>query len=268
MSIQTKRILLKFGTGILTRAETGSIDREQIRSLSRQVAALVEAGHECIIVSSGAVGAGLMMLGLSERPGELAGMQACAAVGQSKLMELYETAFAAHDIHVAQLLLTHSDLDSRTRYSNASNTLRWLLARGNVVPIINENDSVAVEELRVGDNDLLSAQVAILAGADLLVLLTSADGLMKGEELVQEVRDIRSVLAYVKPTKGKLSVGGMATKLQAVKTAVDAGITTVIANGRTPGVVQAVLAGTPGAGTRFYPPSPACPPVSTTAHGS
>ena len=250
MTRTSRRIVLKFGTGILTQPEANTLDRDQITRLSSEVAAAIRAGHECLLVSSGAVGAGLMTLGLQERPSDLAGIQACAAVGQSKLMNLYETAFAGHGFHVAQLLLTYGDLDSRKSYVNAGNTLNRLLSEGNVVPIINENDSVAVEELRFGDNDRLSAEVAMLAGADLLILLTTADGLLNGGEVIPEVRDIEEVMECVEPTKGKLSVGGMASKLQAVKMAVDAGIPTVIASGRTPGLIAAILAGEP-VGTRF-----------------
>lgn len=250
MARTPKRIVLKFGTGILTQPEANTLDHGQIQRLSSEVAALVAAGHECLVVSSGAVGAGLMTLGLSERPKDLAGIQACAAVGQSKLMNLYETAFVTHGLHVAQLLLTYGDLDSRTSYANAGITINRLLSEGNVVPIINENDSVAVEELRFGDNDRLSAEVAQLAGADLLILLTTADGLLNNGTVIREVCDIDAVMSYVEPTKGKLSVGGMASKLMAVKMAVDAGIPTVIASGRTPGIIPAILAGEP-VGTRF-----------------
>jgi len=250
MARTSKRIVLKFGTGILTQPEANTLDHGQIQRLSCEVAAAIRAGHECLLVSSGAVGAGLMTLGLAERPRDLAGVQACAAVGQSKLMNLYETAFAAHGLHVAQLLLTYRDLDSRKSYKNAGNTINRLLLQKNVVPIINENDSVAVEELRFGDNDRLSAEVAQLVGADLLILLTSADGLLNGKELIREVKDIDSVMEYVEPTTGKLSVGGMASKLSAVKMAVKAGIPTVIASGRAPGIIASVLAGE-SVGTRF-----------------
>ena len=246
------RIVVKFGTGILTQPEANTLDHLQIQRLSAEVASLVHNGYECLVVSSGAVGAGLMTLGLPERPRDLAGIQACAAVGQSKLMHFYEVAFAEHGLHVAQLLLTYGDLDSRTCYANAVNTVARLLSSGKVVPIINENDSVAVEELRFGDNDRLSAEVAMLAQADLLILLTSADGLMNGGEVIPEVRDIDAAAEFVLPTKGKLSVGGMASKLQAVKIAVDAGIPTVIASGRAPGVIDSIIAGRP-VGTRFLP---------------
>jgi len=245
-----KRIVLKFGSGILTQPEANTVDHAQIQRLSSEVAALVRQGIECIIVSSGAVAAGLMTLGLRERPCDLADRQACAAIGQSKLMHLYDEAFATHGLHVAQLLLTYGDLDSRTCYTNAGNTLTRLLGEGTVVPIINENDSVAVEELRFGDNDRLSAQVAILAQAELLILLTMADGLMNGSQVIPEVPDITAVTGFVRPTVGKMSVGGMASKLEAVKVAVDAGISTVIASGRTPGIIEAIVAGRQ-AGTRF-----------------
>lgn len=245
-----KRIVLKFGTGILTQLESNSIDHDQIRRLSAEVAAVVHGGAECLLVSSGAVGAGLMTLGLRERPQDLAGVQACAAVGQSKLMQMYESAFVTHGLHVAQLLLTHDDLDSLMRRRNARNTIHRLFQH-RVVPIINENDSVAVEELRFGDNDRLSAEVARLVKADLLILLTSAEGLLRGDEVVSEVHDVDAVLEYVKPEKGKLSVGGMRSKLLAVKEAVDAGVETVIASGRAPGVIQEILEGKK-VGTRFF----------------
>ena len=162
-----KRILLKFGSGILTRLRANALDDKQFRRLTTDVAQLVSDGCECIIVSSGAVAAGMRVVGLKERPLDLTTGQACAAVGQSKLMHLYASMFAKHQLNVAQLLLTHSDLDSRTRHQNAKNTLRRLLECKNVVPVINENDSVAVEELRFGDNDRLSAEVALLAEAEL-----------------------------------------------------------------------------------------------------
>lgn len=251
MSRPLKRIVLKFGTGILTQPEANTLDHAQIERLSAEVASAVRAGYECLLVSSGAVGAGLMTLGFPERPQDLAGIQACAAVGQSKLMHLYDNAFNAHGLHVAQLLLTYRDLDSRKSYANAGNTLNRLLAEGNVIPIINENDSVAVEELRFGDNDRLSAEVAILARADLLILLTSAPGLLKDGELVPEVHDVDSVLQYAKPVKGKLSVGGMASKLLAVKKTIQAGIPTVVASGRAPGAIASIIEGK-AVGTRFH----------------
>ncbi|MHA3775039.1 glutamate 5-kinase [Verrucomicrobiota bacterium sgz303538] len=248
------RIVLKFGSGILANPQGNTLDEPQLRRLTEEIAALVRGGHECLVVSSGAVAAGLSALGLQERPDALSARQACAAVGQSKLMQSYATLFEQHGLNVAQLLLTHGDLDSRTRYANARNTLERLFERRTVVPIINENDSVAVEELRFGDNDRLSAEVAVLAEADILILLTSVDGLLDNDgQLVPRVEDVDAVAALARDEKGRLSVGGMVSKLQAVKLAVEAGIPTWIANGRTPGRFAAVLAKEPNAGTEFLP---------------
>jgi glutamate 5-kinase len=249
MAIQ--RIVLKFGSGILTRPKGNALDDGQFRKLADAVAGLVKRGAQCIIVSSGAVAAGMPVLGLKERPADLSTRQACAAAGQPRLMGLYSEKFGVHGLKVAQLLLTHGDLDSRMRRENAGNTLERLLERGNVVPVVNENDSVAVEELRFGDNDHLSAEVATLAAAHLLVILTSVDGLMDADgKVVPLVRDIEAVAGLVREEKGKLSVGGMVTKLEAVRMAVAAGIPTVIANGRKPRTVADIAEGK-GGGTRF-----------------
>jgi glutamate 5-kinase len=251
MAEKPKRIVLKFGSGILAKPDGSALEAGQFRRFAAEVSALVKAGHECIIVSSGAVAAGLKAFGLSERPADLPTRQACAAVGQTKLMELYAKSFAAHKVSVAQLLLTHEDMDSRLRYRNAKNTLNRLLESPRVVPIINENDSVAVEELRFGDNDRLSAEVAILAGADLLILLTSVDGLLDREgKVVPVVNDVRKVESLARVEKGKFSVGGMVTKLQAVNLAVEAGVCAAIANGRAKGRIPAIVAGKP-TGTLF-----------------
>ena len=245
------RIVLKFGSGILANPKGNTVDERQFTRLSAEVAELVKSGHECLIVSSGAVAAGLGVLGLKDRPEDLAVRQACAAVGQSKLMQLYATMFAAHGLNVAQLLLTHGDLDSRTRYANARNTIERLFEQRCVVPIINEHESVAVEELKFGDNDRLSAEVAILARAELLILLTSVDGLLDANgQTVEQVDDVESVAGLAREEKGKYSVGGMITKLQAVKAAVGAGIPTHIASGRKARQIGAIVAGK-RAGTRF-----------------
>ncbi len=244
MSAHAQRIVLKFGSGILTNPRGNNLDRRQFARLSAEVAALVRAGHEVVVVSSGAVAAGMSVLGLAERPRELAARQACAAVGQSRLMETYSKMFARHGLNVAQLLLTHGDLDSRTRHDNARNTLAQLFKSRTVIPVINENDSVAVEELNFGDNDRLSAEVALLIGAHRLFLLTSVDGVLDPEgHVVSEVRDIKLAAGLVRPDKGRLSVGGMTTKLQAAAIASAGGVRVQILNGRTPGLVKAALAG-------------------------
>jgi glutamate 5-kinase len=244
MAKRPQRIVLKFGSGILSRQGGIGLSRPQISRLSREVGALVRAGHECVIVSSGAIAAGLATLGLTAKPKELAGKQACAAVGQSQLMHAYASAFARQGLAVAQLLLTHNDLDSRTRHDNARNTLTHLLSRGNVVPIINENDSVAVEEINFGDNDRLSAEVATLIKANLLIILTSVEGLQDAAgRIVPVVRDFAAVSGLVRADKGHTSTGGMVTKLQAAQLAVKAGIPVNIASGRKAGLVQRIVAG-------------------------
>jgi glutamate 5-kinase len=249
-----QRIVLKFGSGTITRRNGPGLDLKQFARLSAEMAALIERDHQCVMVTSGAVAAGMGALSLTERPTDLATAQASAAVGQSKLMRAYETAFGRYNLNVAQLLLTHSDLDSRIRRENARNTLERLLATGNVIPIINENDSVAVEELKFGDNDRLSAEVAMLAGADLLIILTQVDGLLDAEgKVIPQVRDIDQAKKLANGSKGRFSVGGMISKLEAVKMAVEAGITTVIINGRRPDRIGATVAGD-NVGTRFLAP--------------
>ncbi len=247
-----KRIVLKFGSGILATPRGTNLDQRQFARLAKEVAVLVSFGHEVIIVSSGAVAAGLGALGLKERPEDLASRQACAAVGQGRLMSCYTDHFAKHDVTVAQLLLTHRDMDSRTSYANIRNTIARLLAN-HVVPIVNENDTVAVEELKFGDNDSLSAAVATLADANLLILLTSVDGLLDAKgRTIPRVDDLDSVTKFVRQEKGRLSVGGMSTKLQAVRAAVSAGIPTVVASGRKAGQIIHAASGKP-AGTYFPP---------------
>jgi glutamate 5-kinase len=252
MAWKSQRIVFKFGSGVLTNERELALDEARFHDIAAGVAALIEAGNECVLVSSAAVAAGLKSMGLSERPAELAARQACAAVGQSKLMRQYEASFARHQLDVAQLLLTHSDLDSRTRYHNAQSTLAHLFKARRIVPIINENDSVAVEELRFGDNDRLSAEVAIMAGADLLVLLTSVDGLLDEQgALISVVDDIETVAGFAREEKGRYSVGGMVSKLQAVKLAVEARIPTIIANGARAAQIPGLVDGTEPC-TRFH----------------
>jgi glutamate 5-kinase len=249
------RIVLKFGSGILATPRGNTLDTKQFSRLSREVASLVNDGHECILVSSGAVAAGLGALGFRERPEDLPSRQACGAIGQSKLMQAYAKNFEPHGLQVAQVLLTHGDIDSKTRCENVRSTLGCILQRRRVVPIINENDTVATEELRFGDNDRLSAEVAMLLNADMLILLTSVEGLLdaKGKR-IPEVHNVDSVTRLARNEKGRLSVGGMVSKLQAVKLAVDSGITTYIASGRKAGQIAAITAGK-NIGTRFASPA-------------
>jgi len=248
-----RKIVLKFGSGILTRRDGVALDDEQFEKLTRAVAGLVRKGVACTLVTSGAAAAGMMAFRITDRPGDLSTLQACCAVGQTRLMHFYETLFRQFDLKVAQILLTNADFQTPGRGDYVRNTLDKLLAFGDVVPIINENDSVAVEELKFGDNDELSSRLAVLVGADLLVLLTSVDGLMGPDgEVIPVVPDIDAVLGYANPEKGAFSVGGMVTKLRAVRTAVNAGIPAIIAAGHRPEQLEALVDGG-GIGTRFLP---------------
>lgn len=248
-----KRLVIKLGTGVLSRPGGRALDTTQFRRIAAEVAALQANGHSCILVSSAAIAAGVRMLRLKGRPDDLPGKQACAATGQPELMRLYAASFRPHRLHAAQLLLTHGDIDSRLHRTNARNTLNRLLEFRNIIPVINENDSVAVEELRFGDNDRLSAEVALLSHADRLFILTSVDGLQDAAgRRVPEVRDIAAASRHVRPDKGGESVGGMKTKLEAVKLAVASGIPASILDGRLPGQIAAALAGK-NVGTCFPP---------------
>jgi glutamate 5-kinase len=212
------------------------------------------------MVTSGAVGAGLSTFGLETRPTEIEMLQACAAAGQARLMHLYESQFSLHNLKIAQLLVTHDDLTDERRSKNVLATLRALSLHRHVIPIVNENDSVSVFELKVGDNDILSSIVARLIDADLLILLTSVRGLMgpdakSDEDIIPVVEDIETVLDFVRDEKGELSVGGMGSKLTAVKEAVSAGVETVIASGLHPEQLGDLVEGA-GIGTRFPPQKP------------
>ena len=253
MSILPRRVVIKFGSGILTRPGTAALDEAQFAQLCQAIAILRQQGHEVIVVSSGAVAAGLQPLGFSRRPESTSVLQACAAVGQSRLMNKYATLLGACGLHVGQLLVTHQDFEDGQRRENFRNTLLSLLERGNIIPVINENDSVATEELRFGDNDALSARLAGIVGADLLILFTSVDGLMppgETERIVERVADMGEVEGFARDEKGEFSVGGMASKLRAVEWAVGVGVETIIANGRRPLQIPDLVAGG-GVGTRF-----------------
>lgn len=253
-----KRVVIKIGTGVLARGDAVGLHHAMIARLVQAIAGLSEEGHQCIVVSSGAVGAGVVNFGLEERPTEIAMLQACAAAGQATLMHLYESQFSLHRLKIAQLLLTHADLENEKRLSNVTNTLTTLLGFPNIIPIINENDSVATFELNVGDNDTLSSEVAQLIEADQLIILTSVPGLRgpdakDEDDIITQVDDIDSVFAFALDETGHLSVGGMGSKLRAVKTAIDAGIETVIASGLNPEQLGELVNGE-GVGTRFSVP--------------
>lgn len=239
-----KRLVLKLGTGILSQDEGRALDRTQFARLAGEIAELRHQGIAVVLVSSGAVAAGVPVLGLEARPTDLAGKQACAAVGQPVLMSSYAESFQPHGLCVGQLLLSHSDIDSRLRRENARNTMDRLLSTPGVIPVVNENDSVAVEELRFGDNDRLSAEVAALVSADLLVIFTGVEGLLDRDgTVVAEVSCLDRAFDLVTEETGKFSVGGMRTKLEAARIAARAGISTVIAHGRKPNLLGALARG-------------------------
>ncbi len=241
------RLVVKLGTGVLTDSRKQP-DPAQLEQLVAQLAALRKSGKEVVLVTSGAVGAGMGALGLEKRPAELAELQACAAVGQSRLMATYAELFARHGLLVAQVLLTHDDLEHHERHLNARNTLVTLLGRG-VVPIINENDAVSFTEIKFGDNDKLSALVASLLPADLLVILTTVDGVIENfgranPQTISVVEKIDSVLEKLaRGTDSDTAVGGMKSKIEAAKIAVRSGIPLVIASGKRKNVLAKILGG-------------------------
>ncbi len=244
--------IIKAGTGVLTKTADGTIDRAALVHLVSALAGLIDAGHRCMFVSSGAVGSGVSTMGLDEYPRDIETRQACAAIGQARLMSTYSSLFSNFDISIAQILLTAEDIQTEQRATYLLNTFGRLLKEPRILPIINENDSVAIRELSFGDNDMLSVRVAKLVGARRVILLTSVDGLLDPEtnSVIPEVRDIDDVFRHVRSGKGKFSMGGMSSKLEAVKFAVEAGIETHIANGRHPERLAAIISGT-GVSTRF-----------------
>ena len=246
---QAKRIVVKVGTSSLTHS-TGQLNLPRIQKLVNELAALGKQGKEMILVTSGAVGAGMEMLGLTEKPKTIPEKQAAAAVGQGILMHTYEKFFSEHGQIVAQVLLTREDSVKRTRYTNSRNTLLTLVKMG-VIPIINENDAVAIEELKIGDNDTLSAMVASIVDADVLIILSDVEGVYTDNpqtnpaaELIGEIADITPEMEALAGGPGtQRGTGGMYTKIQAGKIAVNSGVAMVIASGLRDGVLGDVLSG-------------------------
>jgi len=245
-----RTLVVKVGTRVLTDA-TGRLDQDQIEQLGRQIHQALESDRRVVLVSSGAVGAGMGRLGLAGRPTDLAHLQAVAAVGQSVLVEAYERTLHHHGHHAAQILLTADDLNQRTRYLNARNTILKLLELG-AVPVINENDTVAVDELQTtfGDNDHLAAMVTNLIQAPLLVLLSDVEGVFDGDpeepgsQLIPTITRLdRSVFDLARDHRGGMSKGGMASKLQAARLATRGGENVIIASGRQPDVISRIIRG-------------------------
>lgn len=241
-----RRVVIKVGTHSIA-AKTGRPDYRALRRLVGQLCELRKTGMEIIFVSSGAVAAGVEALGLKSRPEEVNDVQMCAAVGQARFISEYEKLFGEKDVKIGQVLLTHADFDDRRRAANVRRSLDHLVRAG-IVPVVNENDVVADEELKgltFGDNDWLSSLIVKLVRADALVLLTTVDGLLDAEgRRVSSVGKIRDALKLVHAgEKGSLSKGGMDSKLKAVQNAARSGAHVVIANAATPKVLQSIFSG-------------------------
>ncbi len=255
---RARRVVIKIGSQILS--SSAGIEEKRLRGLAYELAELHALKKEIVVVSSGAVAAGMTRLGRKERPKTIPEKQALAAVGQIKLMALYENAFAKFDKSVAQVLLTADDLANRKRYINAKHTFLMLL-QSSIIPIVNENDTVAVEEMKFGDNDHLSALVATLLAADLLVILSDVEGVYDRDPrahqnaqlipLISDARGIRQAIGGA--TVSLVGTGGMATKLAAAEEAAAAGISTIIASGLQAGVLEKVFDAKEQVGTLVLP---------------
>ncbi|MGO2497684.1 MAG: glutamate 5-kinase [Vibrio litoralis] len=254
--LESQTIVVKLGTSVLTGG-TLEINKARMVDLVRQCAELKNQGHQIVIVSSGAIAAGREHLGYPALPNSMASKQLLAAVGQSRLIQVWESLFELYGIKIGQMLLTRADLKDRERFLNARDTINALIEHG-IVPVVNENDAVATTEIKVGDNDNLSALVGILCGADKLLLLTDQSGLFTADprknpdaELIREVKTIDETLRKIAGGSGTtLGTGGMATKLQAADIARRTGIEVVIAAGSSPNVIVDTLSNNPQ-GTRF-----------------
>lgn len=245
----TKKIVIKVGTRLLTY-ETGKLNLGIMERLVREISDLKNQGRDVVLVSSGSVGAGMGRLGLKRKPVSVQERQAVAAVGQGLLIQFYEKMFAEYGHMVAQILLTREDMNNRTRYINSRNTLLHLL-KFNVVPIVNENDTISTEEIEFGDNDRLSAMVAALIDSDLLIILTDIDGLYTANPKVDPEASCISLVEEITPeikkvagkTEEMLAKGGMTTKVEAAEIAMAAGVDMIIANGNRPSIVRRILEG-------------------------
>lgn len=242
---QNERWVIKLGSGILTNTR-GGVDTGQIKHLAAQVQKLKAKSIDVILVSSGAISAGMTVLGLEQRPKERTALQACASIGQPLLMKAYQREFSKANLHTAQILLTYWDLDSRQLYKNTKATLEYLLSLKTCIPIVNENDALSFEEIemlnRFGDNDRLSAHVAMLCKANRLIILSSIDGLHENPDatgaLIPYVGKIdKSITASAGTTKSQRSIGGMISKLETAQMMMDARIPMQLANGRRKNVL-------------------------------
>jgi len=252
-----KRVVIKIGSGVISNPV--GLEVEQVAAIAEDVCTLLDRGLEVILVSSGAVAAGKGQLGIAGRPQTIPQKQAAAAIGQTRIIREYRETFQSRNYNVAQVLLTRDDLSNRRRYLNARNTMTTLLDYG-VTPIVNENDTVVVEEIRFGDNDNLSALVTSLMDADLLIILSDVDGLYDSDpadnpqaELIPIVERVTQTIEAMGGTsKGSLGTGGMVTKLKAAKKAALSGVGCLIVNGRSQKILSRVFAGEE-VGTYFLP---------------
>lgn len=252
------KVVVKVGTSTLAHT-TGRLNIRRTSELCRVLSDLKNAGHEVILVSSGAIGMGVGKLGLREKPTDIPTKQAAAAVGQCELMYTYDRLFTEYNHTVAQILLTGADFLAEDRHENFNNTMSRLLSLG-VLPIINENDTIATEEIKVGDNDTLSALVAVSVEADLLVILSDVDGLYdadphknNGAKLIERVHGIpESIFTLAGEAGSALGTGGMKTKLNAAKICIEKGVDMVIANGENPSLLYDIVTGQESGYTRFY----------------
>lgn len=259
---QWQRVVVKVGTSLLTYP-AGGINFDRVERLVRQLADLHQEGRQVVLVTSGAIGTGLGRLGLSKRPTALVAKQALAAVGQGLLLHTYEKLFAEYGVVVGQILLTREDLEHPERRRNAQGTMEQLL-QWRVIPIVNENDTVATEEIKVGENDTLSARVAVLCGADVLIMLSDVDGLypadprtQPGQEVLHVVDEVTDALMAGAGGPGTdTASGGMRTKLVAARICQEAGVDAVVTSGHTPGVLRTLVEsqGRQGPGTLFPTP--------------
>ena len=257
-----KNWVIKIGSSLVTKGNTG-LDNKNIKNWTKQINELVKNNIKVIIVSSGAIAEGMNRLGLKKRPTSSSELQALASIGQMGLIQAYETAFKKYNILTAQMLLTHEDLSNRERYLNAKNTLNNLMSL-NVIPIINENDSVSTDEIKFGDNDTLASLVANLSSANLLVMLTDQDGLFnkdpkkeRNAELIQSISvSDKNLGKYAGPSSSAMGRGGMITKITAAKKAAKSNTQTIIANGRKKDILINILNDEKDVGTKIYNKSP------------
>ncbi|MEM9417440.1 MAG: glutamate 5-kinase [Planctomycetota bacterium] len=252
-----KQVVVKIGTQLITggtvKKALPAVDLDFIADVARQIAELSDAGVQVTLVSSGAIGAGCVEMGLDKRPTDVAEQQAVAAIGQRALMTYWHDALAKHGLGVGQVLLTRADFDDRLRFLNIRNCVTKLHEM-KCIPVLNENDTVAVEEIRFGDNDLLAALMCSALRAQVLLLLTSVDGLLDGSgKVIDRVDNVLDQLQHVRQDKSTWGSGGMQTKLEAARVVTESGELAVIASGKQPDIIRRVLSGEANLGTVFAP---------------